>query len=58
MQLALIAKIFGWAQFLVPVLSQAATGGSPHGFAGWATLVGSLLGAVGIHAASSTEGTK
>lgn len=50
---ALIAKIFGWLQFLLPVAIQASTAGAPHGFAGWATTIGSLLGAVGIHAASN-----
>lgn len=54
---ALIAQIFGWLQFLLPAAIQVSSGGAPHGFAGWASTIGSLLGAVGIHAASNAGPT-
>lgn len=50
---ALIAQIFGWLQFLLPVVAQVTSTGV-HGFAGWASTLGSLAAAVGIHAASTT----
>lgn len=55
MNLSLIAKVFGWLQFLLPVVSSIATTGV-HGVAGWLTTIGTLAGAIGIHAASSTGG--
>lgn len=56
MNAALLAKIFGWAQFVLPVIAQVSSSGSPHGFAGWAATLGSLFAAVGVHAAASTDG--
>ena len=53
---SVVAKVGGWLQFATVAASQLATQGTPHGFAGWAVLIGSLLGAVGIHAASNTDG--
>lgn len=57
MNATLIAQIFGWLQFLLPVATSVASTGGPHGFTGWATTLGSLAAAVGIHAASTTGGT-
>jgi hypothetical protein len=57
MKTHLIGKIFGWAQFLLQVLAQATQGGLPHGAGGWIGLIGSLAAAIGIHAASNTDGT-
>jgi hypothetical protein len=51
-------KIFGWAQFGLNVLGQALAGGLPVNAGGWLSLLGSLAAAVGVHAASSTDGTK
>jgi hypothetical protein len=58
MQAALIGKILGWGQFLFQVLGQVFAGGLPHGTVGWLGLAGSLATAVGLHAASSTDGAK
>lgn len=52
------AKIFGWLQFLLTTFANVATGGIPHTVVGVATLAGSLLTAVGVHAASNTDGNK
>jgi len=52
------AKVFGWGLLGLQVAAQATQGGLPHGFAGWTQLAGSLLAAIGIHAASNTDGTK
>jgi hypothetical protein len=57
MKTHLVAKVFGWAQFLLTVLAQATQGGVPHSAGGWIGLIGSLAAAVGIHAASNTAGT-
>ena len=55
----ILAKIFGWTQFGVTAITQLVSAqGAPHGVFGWLTLLGSLAAAVGIHAASSTDGTK
>lgn len=51
-------KIFGWAQFGLQVLGTVFAGGLPTGIVGWAGLLGSLATAVGVHAASSTDGTQ
>ena len=56
MNAALIAKIFGWVQFLLPAAAAVATTGGPHGTAAWAGFAASLATAVGVHAASSTDG--
>jgi hypothetical protein len=58
MNIALIGKIMGWAQFALQFFSGIGTQGLPHGFVGWSTLVGSLLTAIGVHAATKTDGTK
>lgn len=51
------AKIFGWAQFGVTAAVQIFA--QPvHGWQGWLTAIASLAAAVGIHAASNTDGTK
>lgn len=52
-----LAKIGGWAQFGLVTLSQLAQS-APHGWAQWLTVVASGLAAIGIHAASNTDGTK
>jgi hypothetical protein len=52
-----IAKIGGWAQFALQLGAQVAQN-TPHGWQSWLTMAGSLLAAVGIHAASSTDGAK
>ncbi len=57
MKAHVLAKVFGWAQFILQLVNQAAHGGLPHGPGGWIGLIGSLAAAVGIHAASSTSGT-
>jgi hypothetical protein len=56
MQAAIVGKVLGWGQFLFQVLSQVFATGFPHGAAGWLSLAGSLAAAIGIHAASSTDG--
>lgn len=52
------AKIAGWAQFALQSLGQVAQGGAPHGALSWIGLIGSLVTAVAIHGASSTDGGK
>lgn len=51
-------KIGGWAAFALGLLGQVAQSGGPHGWAGWLSTIGGLLAAVGIHAASNTDGQK
>lgn len=58
MKTHLWAKIGGWAQFALQLLGQVSSGQMPHGAMGWIGLAGSLLAAVGIHGAASTDGTK
>lgn len=53
-----LAKIFGWGQFGLQVVGTAVQQGLPHGLFGWLGLVTSLLTAVGVHAASATDGVK
>lgn len=54
---SLLAKIMGWAQFVLQLLGQVIpTGGLPLGVFGWLSVIGSLLAGVGIHAASNTSG--
>lgn len=57
MNLSVIGKITGWGQFALQLLGQVATTGLPTGAFGWLGLLTSLATAVGIHAASSTDGT-
>lgn len=52
------AKLGGWLQFAVTTVGQVSASGAPHGWAGWLTEIASLAAAVGIHAASNTDGTK
>lgn len=52
---SLFAKIFGWFQFVAVAGSQI-FGQPVHGWQGWLTGLASLAAAVGIHAASSTDG--
>lgn len=53
-----LAKILGWFQFLATTAGTVLKDGVPHGAGGWLGLLGSLGMAIGIHAASSTDGTK
>lgn len=50
----LLAKIGGWGQFALQLLSSVTQTGLPHGVFGWLSFAGSLLAAVGIHAASNS----
>jgi len=52
-----LAKITGWTQFAL-VAGNQAFGQPIHGWQGWLTTIASLAAGVGIHAASSTDGTK
>lgn len=52
-----LAKLGGWIQFILQLIVPVVNRGIPHGFTAWATLIGSLLAAIGIHAASNTGGT-
>lgn len=53
-----IAKIFGWGQFGLNTVGTLIGNGLPHGAFGWLGILTSLLTAVGVHAASTTDGTK
>lgn len=53
-----LGKIFGWGQFALNTLGQLFTNGIPTNALGWLSLLGSLATAVGLHAASSTDGQK
>jgi len=52
---SLLSKIMGWMQFGMQASSQVFSTGV-HGWQGWLTSIASLAAAVGIHAASSTDG--
>lgn len=52
------AKIFGWLQFILNLAGNVLAGGLPHTAVGVVGLAGSLLTAVGVHAASNTDGSK
>jgi hypothetical protein len=52
-----VAKVSGWMQFAAQLASQMASTGLPHNTVGWVSLVGSLIVAIGMHAAGSTNGT-
>lgn len=61
MKSSTISKVAGWASFAALLLQgfltqQAQT--PAHGWAQWLTAVAGLAAAVGIHASSSTDGTK
>jgi hypothetical protein len=49
----LLAKIGAWAQFGLSLLAGVGQNGAPHGWSQWLALIGSLVAAVGIHAASN-----
>jgi len=53
-----LGKVLGWGQFAFNILGQLLGGGVPTTAPGWLGLLGSLAAAVGIHAASSTDGAK
>lgn len=53
-----LAKIMGWTQFGLQALQQVSQSGQPHGWASWVTTIASGALAVGMHAASNTDGTK
>jgi len=53
----ILAKTLGWLQFGITAAGQVFSS-APHGWAGWLTSLASLAAAIGIHAASSTDGTK
>lgn len=53
MNSGLFAKIAGWLSFAMAGLNQVQQSGTPHGWAGWLTIIGSLAAAVGIHQASN-----
>lgn len=55
---AQMAKIFGWAQFGIQTAGQVLGAGIPTTVMGWVALIGSLLTAVGVHTAASTDGAK
>jgi hypothetical protein len=52
-----LAKIGGWAFFGLNLVGTMASH-SPHGFSDWMQTVAAGLAAIGIHAASSTDGSK
>lgn len=58
MNSALVGKVMGWGQFALQCFQQVATNGIPHGAIGWLGTLGSLAMAIGVHAASSTDGAK
>lgn len=55
---ALLAKIAGWGQLVQNGVGQIAAGGLPTTALGWISLIGSVMTAVGIHAAAKTDGVK
>ena len=58
MKSSITAKVFGWAQFGLQLLTSIGQGSAPHGWAQWLTFGSSLAAAIGIHASSNTDGTK
>lgn len=58
MNKSILGKVAGWGQLVVTILGTLATTGLPTNAAGWVAWVASLGAALGIHAASSTDGTK
>lgn len=55
---AVVGKVLGWGQFAFQLLGQLFAGGIPTTPVGWLGLAGSLATAIGLHAASSTDGAK
>jgi hypothetical protein len=55
---ATVAKSFGWLQFAVQTLATVLANGVPHTLAAWSGLVVSIVTAIGVHAAASTDGAK
>jgi hypothetical protein len=53
----ILSKIGGWTQFGLTLITQLSQS-QPHGWAQWLTILASGAAAVGIHAASSTDGSK
>jgi hypothetical protein len=51
----ILAKVAGWSFFGVNLIAQAASQ-TPHGWPGWLQVIGAGIVAVGVHAASSTDG--
>lgn len=52
------AKAFGWLQFGAATVPGLVSGGVQHSVQGWAGVLASFLMACGVHAASSTDGSK
>jgi len=52
-----LAKLGGWAFFGLTLVSQL-TQTAPHTLSGWLQTIGAGIAAIGIHAASNTDGTK
>lgn len=46
-------KIGAWAGFLLSLAAGIGANGAPHGWAGWVALIGGVVSAIGIHAASN-----
>lgn len=57
---ARVAKVLGWAQFVIVYAQQVVASQSalPTNAKGWLALLASLLLGAAVHHASSTEGTK
>ena len=54
---SILAKVGGWLQFAATATGQLGNTATPHGWAQWLLTLASLAGAVGIHAASNTDGS-
>ena len=52
----ILAKISGWGMFGLQLVQQVSSN-APHGASSWLTTIAGLMAAIGIHAASSTDGT-
>lgn len=57
MNMSLLAKIAGWGQLAIQILTQVVTVGVPQGIGGWAAVGISLATAIATHAASNTGGS-
>lgn len=55
---AIVSKLFGWSQFIATALATVFSNGLPTNTIGWVSVLGSLATAIGVHAASSTDGAK
>ncbi len=51
-----LAKVAGWSFFGLNLVAQV-TSQAPHGLAGWLQTIGAGIVAVGVHAASGTDGS-